>query len=76
MSFDKVKEIIMETLNCEEAVITPDAKLKEDMGIDSLDAMELCIALEEAYDISIEEDALAGFATVQNIVSYIDAKAA
>ncbi|MDO4617150.1 MAG: acyl carrier protein [Lachnospiraceae bacterium] len=76
MSFDKVKEVIMDTLNCDEDTITREAKLKEDMGIDSLDAMELCIALEEAYDISIEEEALAGFVTVQNIVSYIDAKAA
>ena len=41
MSFDKVKEIILDTISCSEESIKPEAKLKEDMGIDSLDAMEL-----------------------------------
>ncbi len=76
MTFDKVKEVILDTLNCDEETITLNANLKEDMGLDSLDAMELCIALEEAYSISIEEDALTGFLTVQNIVEYIDSKTA
>ncbi len=76
MTFDKVKEVIMDTLNCDEENIALTANLKEDMGIDSLDAMELCIALEEEYGITIEEEALTGFVTVQNIVEYIDAKVA
>lgn len=72
MSFEKVKDIIMETINCDEEQIKLEAALKEDMGIDSLDAMELSMALEEAFGLTIEADDLAGFITVQNIVDYID----
>lgn len=76
MSFEKVKEVIMETINCGEEKVTLNATLKDDLGIDSLDAMELCMALEEAYGISIEEDAIAGFTTVGSIVTYIDSQVA
>ena len=75
MSFEKVKEIIIDTVNCDEDKIEIDAKLNEDLGIDSLDAMELCMALEEAYGLTIEEDDLKTFVTVRNIVEYIDSKA-
>ena len=74
MSFEKVKEIIMDTINCDEDKIVMEASLKDDLGIDSLDAMELSMALEEAYGLTIEEDAMHGFVTVQNIVDYIDSK--
>ncbi|MDY6103875.1 MAG: acyl carrier protein [Acetatifactor sp.] len=74
MSFEKVKEIIMDTINCDEDKIVMEASLKDDLGIDSLDAMELSMALEEAYGLTIDEDAMHGFVTVQNIVDYIDSK--
>lgn len=74
MTFEKVKEIILDTVNCDEDKITLEASLKDDLGIDSLDAMELSMALEDAYGLTIEEDALAGFVTVKNIVEYIDSK--
>lgn len=76
MTFEKVKEIIMDTINCDEESITLEASLKEDLEMDSLDAMELSMALEEAYDITIEEDELQNFVTVKNIVDYIDKKTA
>ena len=72
MSFEKVKEIIVDTISCDEEKITFEAKLQDDLGIDSLDAMELSMALEENYSITIDEDALKGFVTVGNIVEYID----
>lgn len=75
MSFEKVKNTIMETINCDEDKITIDARLKEDLGIDSLDAMELSMELEEAFGITIDEEALKDFDTVQKIVSYIDEQA-
>ena len=74
MSFEKVKEIIMDTINCDEDKIVMEASLKDDLGIDSLDAMELSMALEEAYGLTIDEDSMHGFVTVQNIVDYIDSK--
>ena len=76
MSFDKVKEIILDTISCSEESIKPEAKLKEDMGIDSLDAMELAMALEEEFSIKIEEEELQKFVTVQDIVDFIDKKIA
>ena len=72
MTFDKVKEIIMDTINCDEEKISLDASLKEDLDMDSLDAMELSMALEEEYEITIEEEELQNFVTVRNIVDYID----
>lgn len=72
MSFEKVKEIIIETVNIDADSITLDAKLGDDLGIDSLDAMELNMALEEAYGISIPDEEVAKFATVRDIVTYID----
>ncbi|MDE7432384.1 MAG: acyl carrier protein [Lachnospiraceae bacterium] len=72
MTFDKVKEIIMETLSCGEENITLEASLMDDIGADSLDAVELNMALEEAFDIKIPDEALAEFVTVKDIVEYID----
>lgn len=76
MSFEKVKEIMIDTVNCDEDVVTLNAALKEDIGLDSLDAMELSMALEEAYNLSIDEEALQGFVTVKDIVDYIDKQTA
>ena len=73
MTFDKVKEIIMETLHTSQEKITLEASIMEDLGADSLYAMELNKALEEAFDITIEEEALMQFKTVQDVVNYIDA---
>ena len=71
MVFEKVKEIIVDTLNCEQDKAVMEADLKEDIGADSLDAVELNIALEEAFSIAIPDEDLAGFHTVADIVTYI-----
>ena len=72
MSFEKVKEIIVETINCDEDKVTMDANLREDLAIDSLDATELGIAIEDNYNATIEDDVMLGFVTVGDIVKYID----
>lgn len=76
MTFDKVKEIIVDTINCDEDSVVLDANLKEDLDADSLDAVELNMALEEAFDISISDEDLMKFVTVKDIVEYIDSKIA
>ena len=76
MTFEKVRDIIVDTINCGEEQMTETASLKEDLGMDSLDAMELSMAIEEAFGITIEEDALKNFLTVKDIVTYLDEKAA
>ena len=72
MVFDKVKEIIVDTLSCDEEKVTLEASLADDLGADSLDAVEVNMALEEAFGISIPDEALANFKTVQDIVTYIE----
>lgn len=75
MTFDKVKEIIMDTISCSEDKITLEAELMKDLGADSLDAVELNMAIEEAFDIKISDEALANFKTVKDIVDFIDNEA-
>lgn len=72
MNFEKVKEIIVETANLNEADVKPESKLKDDLGLDSLDAMELNMALEEKFDLTISDEELINFITVQDIVKFID----
>lgn len=74
MTFDKVKEVIVDTINCAEEDVTMEATLKDTLGMDSLDAMEVSMALEEAFDLTIDEEALVKFVTVKDIVDFIDAQ--
>lgn len=73
--FEKIKEIINSTLSCGEDVITMDASLIDDLGADSLDAVELCMTLEEEFDITIPEDKIADLKTVKDIVDYVESLA-
>ncbi|MBZ7985222.1 acyl carrier protein [Campylobacter sp. Cr9] len=72
--FEDVKKVIVEELGADEASITPDAKIIEDLGADSLDVVELIMALEEKFDISIPDEDGQKIATVDDIVKYIEAK--
>ena len=74
MTFEKIQESIVETLNCEKEKITMDANLRDDLGADSLDATELAMTLETEFDITIDEEDLVNFKTVADIVNYIDNK--
>ena len=74
--FEKVKEIIMDTINCSEDKITLEANLKDDLGIDSLDSMELMMAVEDAYGITVPEEELPNLTSVKAIVEYVDKNAA
>ena len=76
MTFEKVKEIDMDTINCSEDKITLEANLKDDLGIDSLDSMELMMAVEDAYGITVPEEELPNLTSVKAIVEYVDKNAA
>ena len=73
MEFEKVRDVIVETLGCDAEQVTPEATLAEDLGADSLASVELVMALEEATGVSIEDDALAGLKTVGDIMNYLNA---
>ena len=70
--FDEIKGQIVDFLGVDEAKITSEAKLKEDLGIDSLDAVELAMAIEEAFDIKIDDEDLKKLITVQDIVNCVE----
>lgn len=75
MTFEQVKEIIVETINCDAEDVTMEASLSDDLGADSLDAVELSMALEEAGGVAIPDEKLAEMKTVSDIVKYLEENA-
>ena len=73
MEFEKVKEIIVDSLSCDEDAVTLEANLKEDLDADSLDAVELIMAVEEEFDIEIPDEDVENIKTVGDMVKYIEA---
>ena len=70
---EKVRTIISDTINCNGEDIQLETSLKDDLEMDSLDAVELNLAIEEAFGITISDEALEGFVTVGDIVNYLEA---
>lgn len=71
---EKVKSIIADTLNVDEADINENSSFKDDLGADSLDLFEIVMAFEEEYNISIPEEDLPKLVTVGNVVEYMKSK--
>ena len=71
--FEKVKDVIVEQLNVEEDDVTEDASFVDDLGADSLDIVELVMALEEEFGISIPDEEAENIKTVGDAVTYIEA---
>lgn len=69
--FDKVKGIIVEQLGVEEDEVTPDASFIEDLGADSLDIVELIMALEEEFDLEVPDEDAEKLQTVNDVIEYI-----
>ena len=67
----KVKEIIVEQLNADAAAVVPDAKFVDDLGADSLDTVELVMALEEEFGIEIADEDAEKIGTVGAAISYV-----
>jgi acyl carrier protein len=73
--FDRVKAIVVEQLGVEASAVTPQSKFVEDLGADSLDVVELVMALEEEFDLEIPDEDAEKIATVGEAVSYIESHA-
>ena len=71
MYFEKVKEIMVNTLGCDEDKITMEATIADDLGIDSLDAVELVMAIEEELGVKIPDEELGQMKTVKDIADCI-----
>ncbi len=68
---DKVKSIIVEQLGVDEEEVTPDASFVDDLGADSLDTVELVMALEEEFETEIPDEDAEKITTVQQAIDYI-----
>ena len=73
MEFEKVRDIIVETLDCDAEQVKSEATLSEDLGADSLAAVELVMALEEATGITIDDADVGSLKTVGDILAYLEA---
>jgi len=71
--FEKVKEIVVEQLGVEESEVTMEASFIDDLGADSLDIVELIMALEEEFDLEIPDKEAEKISTVGDAVEYIKA---
>ena len=69
--FEKVKDIIVEQLGVAEAAVTTEASFIDDLGADSLDIVELIMALEEEFDLEIPDSDAEKVVTVGYVVDYI-----
>lgn len=70
--FDRVKGIIVEQLGVDEAEVTPEASFVEDLGADSLDVVELVMALEEEFEVEIPDEDAEKIVKVGEAVKYIE----
>jgi len=70
----KIKSILVDKLGLAATEVTPDANLKKDLGIDSLDYAELVMEFEQAFDIRIPDDDAEQLATVAAVIKYVQNK--
>ena len=69
--FEKVRKVVAEQLNVSENTVTKEASFIDDLGADSLDTVELVMALEEAFDTEIPDEDAEKLSTVGNVITYI-----
>tara|TARA_B100000963_G_scaffold22543_1_gene16906 strand:+ start:2167 stop:2400 length:234 start_codon:yes stop_codon:yes gene_type:complete len=71
-TLDRVKDLIVNLLNVDKAIITEESRFINDLGADSLDAVEIVMAVEEEFGIEIPDDADENIKTVGDITKYIN----
>ena len=72
MTFEKIRDIIEEQLSVDESMVTMDTNLMKDLEADSLDAVEIIMAIEEEFDIEIPDEEAEKFQLVGDLVKYVD----
>ena len=71
--FEKFKEVLVNELQIKEDIITMDAELASDLGINSIELADLVMICEEQFDLVIEDEDLRKFITVEDVVNYLEA---
>ena len=74
ITFENVRDIIVNTLSCDADQVTPETNLFEDLEADSLEAVQLSMPLEEAFGVGISDEDLPNIKTVNDILEYIQSK--
>ena len=72
--FEKVKELLVKELQIQGDLITMDAELTSDLGINSIEHADLVMICEEQFDLVIEDEDLHGFITVGDVVNYLESR--
>ena len=70
--FEKVKQILIDELQVEENLITLDAELSNDLGINSIELADLVMICEDKFDIEITDDNISQFVTIRDVVNYLE----
>ena len=73
MVFETVRDIIVEQLRCSEDEVKMETNLMKDLEADSLDAVEIIMAIEEEYDIEVPDEEAEQFVTVADLVGFVEA---
>ncbi len=71
--FERIKEMIIEELNVPEEKVTLQARLAEDLGADSIDAVELIMNIEDEFNVQVSDEEAQNIKTVGDLVKYIEA---
>ena len=74
MTLDKIKAIIAEQLGVDESEVKPETHLMKDLEADSLDAVEIIMAIEDEFDIEVPDEDAEKFQTVNDLISYVEAR--
>lgn len=72
MIFEKIRDLIVSRTNLSESVVTMQASLKDDLGLDSFDLAELGMELEDTFTVTISDEELIAFHTVRDIVTFME----
>ena len=68
----RIKEILAEELSVDISEINPETNLKDDLGADSIDMMQVVVVLEQEFNVEVDTSVLASILTVQDIINYVE----
>ncbi len=71
---EKITKVLVDAINVDATLVTPEATLKDDLGIDSIAAVELALELETEFDVTIADEELAKLETVNDIIVLLNSK--
>ncbi len=74
--YEEIKNMLVENLHVDPAIVTPEAEFDNDLGINSLEIADLILACEDTYGIEVENEDIQKFITVKDLVDYLEEKTA